>query len=366
MNTKIPSLPCLTVNLSVICKNYHNIKTLVSPNTVVSCVVKSNAYGMGAIEVSKALFEEGCREFYVDDCAEGINLRKSLKKEATIFLFKGIFSGEEEAIYENNLVPVLNNEFQIELVELFAKKKNKKIPCCLHVDTGMTRLGVEIQKIDEIIKSIETKDLLDIKYIISHFACADDNENILNKEQLDKFAELSKRHPKYKYSLANSAGIFLSKNTHFDQVRIGILLYGGVVNLTSRDFVEPAISLTTKIINIYKTEEPVTVGYGATYKTKAGQHVATIASGYFDGIFRCLSNKGLCYVNGKEAHFIGRISMGLISIDLSLVREEDRKIGQEVEIIGKNISLETIAKLADTINYEVLTSLNSINCKKYV
>ena len=364
MNTRL--LSYLVVNLSIIRKNYRNLKNLVGPKTAVSSVVKSDAYGMGLEEISKALFNEGCREFYVDDSFEGEKLRKILGRDPEIFLFKGLYSGDEEIIDSYNLTPVLNNEIQIELLESFARKARKKMPCCLHVDTGMTRLGVSNDNVGEIITQIEKNGLLEIKYIISHLSCADNYKSEMNQGQLKKFQSLAKNHPKYKYSFANSAGIFLSRDMHFDQVRPGISLYGGVVGLVSENVIGQAVSVTTKIINIYKTKDSVLVGYGATYKTKQDQCIATIPIGYFNGIFRCLSNKGFCYINGNKAPYIGNISMGLMSIDLSSIPEGDRNIGQEVEIIGKNISLETIAKLADTINYEILTSLKNISHKKYI
>ncbi len=367
MNTKIKPLASLVINLSVIRKNYRNLKKLVGSKTIVSSVVKSDAYGVGAKAVSKALFEEGCREFYVDDCLEGIELRKHLKNSSKIFVLKGIFPGEEDIFYQHELIPVLNNKFQIDLLEKFARQKDKKIMCCLHIDTGMTRLGVEKDCAEGVIKNIENNGVLDIQYIISHLACADDNSSKMNQDQLNRFKEIAKKYPKYKYSFANSSGIFLSKEMHFDQVRPGIVLYDGVASsLPQKDMFESAISVTTQIINIYETKEPSLVGYSATYKTKQNQRVATIPVGYFNGISRCLSNKGYCYINGNKAPYIGKISMGLISVDLSLVSDEDCQVGQEVEIIGKNISLETLAKLADTINYEMLTSLRNIGHKKYV
>lgn len=366
MNTKIKPLSSLVINLSAISKNYRNLKKLVGSKTTVSSVVKSDAYGMGAKEVSQTLFEEGCREFYVDDCVEGVELRRHLKNSAKIFVFKGIFPGEEDTFYQNELIPVLNNKFQIELLEAFARHKRKKILCCLHIDTGMTRLGIDKDYADYAIKNIENNGVLDIQYILSHLACADDNSSDMNKVQLNRFKELSQNYPRYKYSFANSAGIFLSKEMHFDQVRPGLALYGGAVSSLSECLLEPAISVTTQIINVYETKKISKVGYGATYKTKKNQVIATIPVGYFNGIFRCLSNKGYCYINKNKAPYIGRISMGLISIDLSCIPDANCKIGQEVEIIGKNISLETLAKLADTINYEILTSLRNIGHKKYV
>ena len=359
-------LSCLTISLSSIRKNYQSLQKLLGKRSKLSSVVKSNAYGLGAAQVAKVLFESGCREFYVDTCDEGLELRKILDNSNDIFVFKGIFSGEEDLAEKYNLIPVLNNEMQIELWKSYAKKRQKSLPCCLHIDTGMTRLGIEYDSADKAIISIEQSSLLEVKYILSHLACADDVKSTMNDEQLKKFKLFSEKHSSYKYSFANSAGVFLSKEMHFDQVRSGICLYGGVVGLASHDIIKPVVSLTTKIINIYDIKESTTVGYSATYRTKPKQKIATISLGYFDGTLHQLGNKGFCCINGINVPYIGVVSMGLTSIDISSVPDQNCKIGQEVEIIGKNISLETIAKLADTINYEVLTSLRNISYRKYV
>ena len=142
MSANFIPLSCLFIKLSTIRDNYRNLKKTVGPKTEVACVVKSNAYGLGVQEISKSLFKEGCREFYVNDCEEGKELREILGGDAHIFLFKGVFPGEEETILEHKLIPVLNNQTQVDLLESFARKKARKMPCCLHVDTGMTRLGV--------------------------------------------------------------------------------------------------------------------------------------------------------------------------------------------------------------------------------
>lgn len=359
-------LSCLTISLSNIRKNYQSLQQLLGKGSKLSSVVKSNAYGLGANQVVRALFEAGCREFYVDTCDEGIEIRNVLDDNVNIFVFKGVFSGEEELAEKYHLIPVLNNETQITLWESYARKRNKKLACCLHIDTGMTRLGIEYSRADKVITSMEQRGLLEVEYILSHLACADDAANKMNDAQLAKFKLFSDKRPSYKYSFANSAGIFLSKEMHFDQVRSGICLYGGIVGLASRDIIKPVVSLTTKIINVYNIKDSTTVGYSATYRTKPEQKIATISLGYFDGTLHQLSNKGFCCINDVNAPYIGAVSMGLTSIDISSIPEQNCGLGQEVEIIGKNISLETIAKLADTINYEVLTSLRNISYRKYV
>jgi alanine racemase len=356
----------LTINLSNLSSNYRVLREQVEPHTKVACVVKSDSYGLGAQEISKVLYKEGCREFYVDNLDEGINLRRVLDKNAKIFLFKGLLQGQEALIDHHNLIPVLNNETQIEIWQDYSETKGQNLPCCLHVDTGMTRLGIDLDIADKIIEKVLTKGILNIEYILSHLACADEKNHEMNDLQLKKFKHVSSKYKHLKYSLANSAGVFLSKELHFDQVRPGISLYGGLVGSIGQDKIKPVVSLTTKIINLYNIKTPATVGYSATYKTKKGQRMATISLGYFDGILRCLSNKGLCYIEGVAAPYVGNVSMGLVTIDITAVPEQYCNFGQEVEVIGSNISLETIAKLADTINHEILTSLRNIKHRVYI
>ena len=356
----------LTINLFDLISNYQSIKKHVGHKTQVACVVKSDSYGLGAKEISKALYKDGCREFYVDSLDEGIELRDVISRDAKVFLFKGLLLGQEKLIEHYGLIPVLNNKTQIQIWQNYAKKKQLKLPCCLHIDTGMTRLGIDFDVADEVIEEVSAQQCLNVEYILSHLACADETNSLKNKVQLEKFKTLSSKYNGFKYSFANSAGIFLSDEFHFDQVRPGISLYGGLVGLTSREQIRPVVSLTTKIINLYTIKTPSTIGYGATYKTTSGQRIATIPLGYFDGIFHCLGSKGICCIEGKEVPYVGNVSMGLVTIDVTSMPERLCKFGQEVEVIGENISLETIAKLADTINYEILTSLRNIKHKKYI
>lgn len=357
------SLSKLKINISNIVKNYQALKNIVGESTQTAAVVKANCYGLGCEKIAPHLARVGCKEFYVATLDEAIALRKVLKAES-IFVLSGINRGEEKLFIEDNLIPVLNNQHQI---ELWKNAASRKLKACLHIDTGMTRLGIEFDKVEKVLAELESHNLIEIVYILSHLACADNLSSEMNAAQLSKFNSIAKKYPQYQYSFANSAGVLLNKKEYFfDQVRPGIALYGCNPFNNHHNIISPVIELTSKIVQIYHIKEEASVGYNSTYKLKPGMVTATIPIGYADGYFRRLSNKGFCYINDVKVPIIGIISMDLISLDITAIPDHLKVIGQEVELIGKNISIETIATMADTISYEVLTSLGARPLREYI
>jgi alanine racemase len=362
----------LTINVSNLVKNYQALTKYLGKGTKAAAVVKCNCYGLGIAKIAPALLKAGCEEFYVAQASEGLALRKLLKT-AAIYVLNGIRAGEEKKFLKANLIPVLNNAHQLELWTKAAKKLGKKLNCAVHVDSGMTRLGIDCHLVEEAFNKILKDKCLEVCYVLSHLACADDAKSKMNPSQLKFIKSLKEKYPQFKYSLSSSAGIFLGKEYHFDQVRPGVALYVGnpygsaVKKLPVTLF--PVVSLTSKIIDIHLIKDKTiqkSVGYNATHKLKPGMVTATIPVGYGDGYPRSLGNKGYCYINGVKVNIIGRISMDLICLDISNVLERFQTIGQEVELIGDNISVEKISRLADTIGYGILTSLGNRYIRKYI
>lgn len=345
----------LTINLGNIIKNYKAIKKFVGPKVQVAPAVKCNAYGLGMEQIAKALHKNGCKEFYVARLEEGIKLRKIIK-HCRIYVIDGVTKGEEEIFLKANLIPVLNNQEQINCWTNHARKHKKKLQCCVHVDSGMTRLGIDSHLADKALSALANTTHLQVEYVLSHLACSDEKTSAMNQKQLDFIRSIEQKFPQFKYSFANSDGVSLNKSYHFDQVRPGIIIYGG-----NKKYL-PAVQLTAPIIDIHSIQNNdlrTSVGYGATYQLSEGTVIATIPIGYGDGYFRRLGNKGYCFINDMKVKIVGRISMDLICLDISHVPDSFRKIGQIVELIGPHISIEEIASLADTINYEVLTALGN-------
>ena len=360
----------LTIYTSNIAKNYKTIKAYVGNKTNVASVVKCNCYGLGLKQVAPEIFKAGCKEFYVANIDEGRILRNVLKT-AQIYVLNGIGKGEEEEFIKWDLIPVLSNSYHIQIWINAAHHYGKKLQCILQIDSGMTRMGIDSYRVKNVLDNFTTNKSIEICYVLSHLACADDVKNEMNYRQLQMMQFLQKQYPHFKYSLSNSAGIFLGKEYLFDQVRPGHMLYG----ITPYDppqkspvLLLPSISLNSRIIDIHSIKDTSiqkTIGYSATYKLKPGMITATIPVGYGDGYPRVLSNKGYCYINNTKVNIIGEISMDLLCLDISEVPEEFQNIGQEVELIGKHISVEEVANLANTRKSEILTSLRNRYKIKY-
>jgi alanine racemase len=192
---------------------------------------------------------------------------------------------------------------------------------------------------------------------MSHLSCSEERKNEHNKHQLDRFLEVIKSFPKARYSIANSSGIFLGPEYHFDLVRSGMALYG--LNPTpylKQNPMQLAFKLESKIIQIRDINDFCYVGYGCTYKANPLNKIATVAIGYYDGYPISLSNNSVVYINGQQAPVIGRVSMDLITVDVTEIKCSS---GDTVEVIGPNVTPEYIASRSGQISYSVCTGLSS-------
>lgn len=338
----------LYINRAAIAANY---ASLCKELGRVECgaVVKANAYGLGVEEAAKALHKKNCRSFFVAHLDEAIELRKIFDEadfDAEIFVFHGVQKNEASEFLEYGLTPVINNPAQL-------ANWQPDLPCAVHVDTGMTRLGFALHEAELLAEQ-------NMCLLMTHLAVAELPQSPKNFEQLHAFDNFAKHYPRVKRSVANSYGIALGREFHANLARPGIALYGGNLQPNRKDFansMENVVWLTAPILQVNHLQNNASIGYGATYQAQKGDIVATVAIGYADGIFRNLGNSGKCFVAGHEAAIVGRVSMDLICISLNKVPENLRQVGQEVEILGDNYTIAEMAKAAGTIEYEVLTSL---------
>ena len=353
----------LYIDLTAIQKNYLLIKERVYP-AVCSATVKANAYGLGIDEVTNSLYEVSCRDFFVATLGEAIALRK-IKSDINIYIFHGIKENETEAFLGHNLTPILNDLTQVKLWDNFCSNKKLKLPAILHFDTGINRLGIDI-KDASFIASNPPKNI-DITYVMTHFATANEIDNIRNKTQLNEFMDIISLFPQCNATIANSSASFLGKEYIYDMVRPGAALFG--VNPTpylKENPMHNVVRLTSKIIQIKTIERDGMVGYGNICPVTKGMVLATIPIGYADGYLRSLTNRSYCYIKGKLVPTLGKISMDMTIIDISNFKKGTVNVGDEVEIIGNNIDLSTLSKQAGTIPYEILTSFSERFKKIYI
>lgn len=303
--------------------------------------------------------------FFVARLEEGITLRK-LAAKARIFVLDGAHPDSVPALIRHRLTPVLNSLGQIAAWSAASKVSGAALDAVLHVDTGMNRLGLPSDEL-AILSAEHAKRLagLNLVLVMSHLACADQPGNKMNAEQLARFRQALAMLPPAPASLAASHGAMLGLDYHFDLVRPGVALYGanpqtheGKASVTP-NLMQTAAVLTAKVLQVRRIDSGESVGYAATFRAKRPSMIATIALGYADGIPRALSNKGVAAVRGGRVPIAGRVSMDLISLDVSGLSAPP-EIGAEVELLGDTISLGEMAELAGTNEYEILTRLRRV------
>jgi len=356
MFMKNPETSCgiLTIDLVELASNWHRLKNQLKDSDC-AAVIKAEAYGLGAVNAAIRLVNEGCKEFFVALIDEGIYLRKALNEvslDANIHVLSGHMLAGETFI-EHNLIPVLNSLEDI----VFWKKKYPQAPADIHIDTGMTRLGLSQKEIDVLQKEPGRTNGLNISYIISHLACSEDPKTTMNAKQLNEFKEVLTMFPGCKASLANSSGIFLGKNYHFNLARPGGALYGINPTPGKPNPMSQVIKLQGKILQVHEVDAPQTVGYGATYKIKKKGWIATVGVGYADGYQRALSNNGFGFLGKFRVPLVGRVSMDLTTFDVTDVPQHLVFPGALIDLIGPMNPVDEIAKAARTNSYELLTSL---------
>lgn len=349
--------PRLTVDLDALRANYRAVKAAAG-GVATGAAVKASGYGLGAERVVQALIAEGCGSFFVANGAEGVALRRLFSpSEAEIFVLNGVLAGEETVFIDHALSPVLNTAEQ---VRRWSGLSEDKPGGALHVDTGMNRLGLSPAEFSDLIATPAVLRAAKITVFMSHLACAAAPDHPQNAKQLAEFTAAARwvrtTLPDIRLSLANSAGAFLGAEYAFDLVRPGIALYGGAPFDTGGPTLAPVATLHAPVLQTRSVPAGGAIGYGASVIVDKPTRTATVALGYADGFLRAGAAGGYGWVAGARAPILGRISMDLITLDLSGVAAPVAA-GDLVEFLGPNASIDEQADAARTISYEFLTRL---------
>ena len=353
----VPPPGLLTVDLDALARNYRRLRDLASP-AICAAVVKADAYGLGVAPVAARLALEGCTRFFVATVDEGRELRRVVP-EASIYVLEGVAAGAEHVVTACGLIPVLNS---LEQIERWNRIGGAAV---LHIDTGMARLGLDERDIERLAAEPSRLANIEIDHVMTHLACADEPEHPLNAEQLRRFDVLRRRLPPAPTSIGASAGIFLGPEHRGDLVRPGIGLYGGNPFRDRTSPIETVVTLSARVVQIREIAEPVTVGYGATYKARPPCRLAVCGVGYADGYPRAAGNICDAAFRGTRLPVVGRVSMDLTCIDVSALPPSAISVGDYVELIGPTITLDEVANAAGTIGYEILTRLGSRLERRY-
>ncbi|MEO9780184.1 MAG: alanine racemase [Sedimentitalea sp.] len=339
----------LSVDLAALAENWRALDAQSGCET--GAVVKANGYGLGVEHVSQALAQAGARQFFVATAEEGAKVRQALGPGPGVSVFSGHMEGDTALIRDHDLIPMLNSVDQM-------LRHMESLPSGrfgIQLDTGMNRLGME---------PAEWAALRDIALaqkpvlLMSHLACADEPDHPMNRQQLRSFIELTANN-NVPRSLAATGGILLGRDYHFDLTRAGVGLYGGLPFADAR----PVVSLDLPVIQTRDLAEGETVGYGNTWGAPRPSRIATVAAGYADGLHRALGSGGIAVFAGDTAcPVVGRVSMDLITVDITDLPSDPGTL----EILGRHQSVDTLADAADTIGYEILTSLGGRYQREYV
>jgi len=341
----------LTVDVGAIVRNWRALGERLRPGANCAAVVKADAYGLGVAAVAPALAAAGCRRFFVAQLDEGIALRELLPA-AEIAVLGGVLPGTVGEFRAHLLTPVLNDLGQLESWRVGGDGQ----PAILHVDTGMSRLGLSPAELATLAGERRRLDGVRLAAVMSHLACADE-EHPLNRQQLERFRRALAALPPAPASFANSAGIFLGPDFHFDAARPGIALYGGNPLPGQPNPMLQVVRLQGKILQVREIDRGETVGYGATHTATRPARIATVGVGYADGWLRALGNRSGAVIAGRQVPLVGRVSMDLITLDITGIDPALARPGSFVDLLGGGRSVDDAAAEAGTISYEILTSL---------
>jgi alanine racemase len=343
------------IDLAGILANWRSLAARVEPANC-AAVVKADAYGLGAPEVSKMLASAGCRLFFVATLDEGLALRSTLPASCQIAVLNGPLPGSAEEFVFHQLVPVLNEPGQIaDWADIACRHGG--LPAMLHLDTGMARLGLSSTEFGRLVDQRLQRGAIRWLALISHLACADQPAHPLNDQQLVRFASMRKHFGALPASLAASSGIFLGREFHLDFVRPGAALYGLNPQPGTPNPMRQVIRLKGRILQVREVDRGESVGYGAEHVMERPGRLATVAVGYADGWFRSLGHRGSGRLGGERYPLLGRVSMDLVVFDVTAADPALARPGGFIELLDEDYGVDAAAADAGTIGYEFLTAL---------
>lgn len=351
----------ITINASALIHNYQLLRSKVGENCEVAAVVKANAYGLGLKFVAPILERAGCEFFYVANLDEAIELRRITNKKVAVLAGCHTACGGNQVsdFIHYNLIPVLNSVDQV---------KNWPInqPAIWHFDTGMNRLGIEIDHAPELLLTHKKSPNPNILYCMTHFTSSEE----LNDSSLDQITLFDRYIPRaLPHSLCNSSAIFRDPSWHRQQVRAGMALYGLNPTPWAKNPMYDVVRLSAQILQLKTAKAGETAGYNCTYNFKKDTQLAIVGYGYADGFHRKGSNLSNLYWDGVACPVRGRVSMDLIIVEMTSALfnvagshhnavPRPPQVGDYLDIIIGSDSIDQLACDWKTNNYEILTSLS--------
>jgi alanine racemase len=337
------------IDLSALERNLHAARRLTSAR--IMAAIKANAYGHGTLRTAEAL--QAADGFALLDTGEAVRLREAGFRQ-TILLLEGVFAAADMALLaEYDLATVLHSPHQLAMLDAYPRRGSLSL--WLKINTGMNRLGFTPQEAPAVMAQLRAHPAVREVTLMTHFANADEGAGVAL--QLERFNTLAAAYNMPR-SLANSAALLRYPATHGDWVRPGIMLYGAspFADKTAHELgLRPVMTLSSEIISTREIQPGEQVGYGGTFRTERRMRIGVVACGYADGYPRHATSGTPLLVNGQRTRTLGRVSMDMLSVDLSALPDAD--IGSRVILWGEGMPVEEVAKSAGTISYELLCAL---------
>lgn len=359
----------LTIDLGALVDNWRALSRRAAPARC-AAVVKADAYGLGATPVVQALLQAGCREFFVALVDEGIRLRESLGElwphDARLHVLHGALPGAEGDCLAHGLVPVMNSEDQVARWQALARVEGRKLSAALQVDTGMARLGMAPAVLARLVARPDGLSGLSTTLVMSHLVSAEDPGNPVSRRQLELFRPWRERFPAAIGCLANSSGIFLGADYHFDLVRPGAALYGVAPVAGQPNPMKPVVRVQARMIQWREIAAGEAVGYNHTWRARRASRLATVSVGYADGYLRSSSNRSHLRFGGVVVPLVGRVSMDTVTVDVTDVDASSLAPGALFDVVDSEHDVNALAAEAGTNAYEILTSLGTRYQRQYV
>jgi alanine racemase len=364
----------LEIDLSALVHNLNQVRRLVGMETKIMAVVKSDAYGHGAVAVSRVLEKEHVHSLAVAHLHEALELREEGIRCPVVVLC-GVKTREEAgALLEKNVTPVLFDAAQLDVLAGESARRGKGATIYLKVDTGMGRLGVLLSGLEPLLRKLKACKHIGLEGLTSHLSSADEPSSAFTRGQVEQFSqalEMARNmgFPLPLNNLANSAGVMGHAGTHFEMVRPGIMLYGAYPAAEFRGLapLRPVMHYRGEVIQTKDLPDASPVSYGRTFYTTGQKRIAVLSAGYGDGLPRSLSNAGRVLIGGKKVPIIGRVCMNMMMTDISDLKKI--QAGAEAVFLGMQeeemITGDDMAGWAGTIAYEIFCALGGRNMREY-
>jgi alanine racemase len=346
----------LEIDLAAIAANWRLLAAR-HPSGPVAAVVKADAYGLGALPVARHLAAAGCRQFFVALPDEALALAPHLPPGSMLGVLNGLIPGSAADLAAAGILPALGSLAEIADWAATARRLGRALPALVHVDTGMSRLGLDARELDTLAADPALLAGIDLRYVMTHLVSSEIEDDPLNHAQRARFAAARARLPAAPASIANSSGIFLGPDFASDLARPGAALYGINPTPGRPNPMRAAVRLAARVLQVRVIQAGASVGYNATWRAARESRIATVALGYADGFHRALSNRARAFFDGAPVPLVGRVSMDLTTFDVT--DHPAIQPGAWLELLGPHQGPDDLAAAAGTNGYEILTSLGA-------